>query len=58
MPPFSGIGVNLAMFDAYEVAQAIEKVCNKADLPTKSDLKYALNKFEGKMFARSSRHAQ
>ncbi|KAK1987779.1 hypothetical protein LZ30DRAFT_615130 [Colletotrichum cereale] len=59
--PFVGEGVNLAMHDALQLAQSIEKHCSgpKGDLLEESDkIEQALTEYETEMFERAQDHVR
>ena len=53
MTPLTGVGVNLAMHDAYDLALAIEKIAVGG-----SEIDTALEEYEKTMFARASENVQ
>ncbi|KAJ3533685.1 hypothetical protein NMY22_g7232 [Coprinellus aureogranulatus] len=53
MTPLTGVGVNLAMHDAYELSVAIEKIVVKG-----VSLDAALDEYEQSMFARATENAK
>lgn len=57
MPPYSGIGVNLAMTDAYELSEAISSTLRESEAPDKAVISRKLRTFERDMFTRSKQHA-
>lgn len=46
------------MLDAYELSQDIISACQRAEGPTKINVREGLDQFEKRMFARSKKHAQ
>ncbi|KAJ2926281.1 hypothetical protein H1R20_g10813, partial [Candolleomyces eurysporus] len=53
IPPFAGVGVNLAMHDAYDLAQALEKIVVEG-----VDIGAALEEYEGIMMQRAGKNAE
>lgn len=55
MPPFAGVGVNVAMQDALVLAKHITGV---KDLTDDSAISRAIRDYEGEMFDRAEAHAR